>query len=231
MAVKKIRFKRTKSSSGGVNMAYNLGLEDIISDKWLLRKAVECSDILEQKIIISTMRLLNKKSEYGAFEGTTKTSGGLAQNWRSVIVSKPKRAEVTFGVANPLVYADIHNWGKSDLKSPRGKMLAIPLSKEAHARGSPMNWGKNQLSVVASKKTGNVFLIKDTTKQTRKTRKKRKKRKPRNDAIRTRKDSTLPTFKAEYWLRHSVTIPATNYYGIAIQDAMSQMIEIIEDVS
>ena len=123
-----------------VNINFNLGLKELVSDDTLLSKAVACSDILEQKIVLSTMRLLNKKSK----SGKTKTSGSLAQGWKSVIVSPPKSSKVIFGVTNPVVYADIHNWGKQGLKSSRGKMLAIPLSKEAQTRGAPSHWGKNE---------------------------------------------------------------------------------------
>tara|TARA_R110002020_G_scaffold50264_1_gene142186 strand:+ start:7058 stop:7699 length:642 start_codon:yes stop_codon:yes gene_type:complete len=209
-----------------VNINFNLGLKELVSDDTLLSKAVACSDILEQKIVLSTMRLLNKKSK----SGKTKTSGSLAQGWKSVIVSPPKSSKVIFGVTNPVVYADIHNWGKQGLKSSRGKMLAIPLSKEAQTRGAPSHWGKNELRVVVNKKTGNVFLVKNTSKTTRKNRK-NPSRKPRSSAKRPKKpDSKKPKFKAEFLLRKSVNIPATNYYDVAIRAAMEPMIEILEDV-
>lgn len=210
---------------GSVKINLNLGLKDLVSDKALLSKAVACSDVLEQKIIISTMRLLNKKEK----GGTTKTTGGLAQNWRSVIVSKPKKQKVVFGVANPLVYADIHNWGKQGLKSPRGKLLAIPLSDEARKRGSPKNWTKNELRVAVVKKSGNVFLVKNTSKTTRKARK-RPIRKPRKTKKRTKIDTEKPKFRAEYLLRESVNIPATKYYDVALKAAMGDMVGILEGV-
>ena len=201
-------------------------IKELIADKYLLAKAVECSDVLEQKIIIATMRLLYKKGK----KGLTKTSGSLAQNWRSVIVSKPKSGKVVFGVANPLVYADIHNWGKKGLKSPKGKMLAIPLSKEAHSRGAPEFWRTNELRVAVVKKTGNVFLVKNTSKTTRKNRK-NPARKPRRRIKRIKIDTKKPKFKAEFLLRKSVNIPKTEYYDVAIRASMEPMIEILEGLS
>jgi len=205
----------------------DLGLRELVSDDTLLAKAVACSDVLEQKIILSTMRLLNKKPK----KGPTRTTGGLAQNWRSMIVAKPKGNKVVFGVENPLVYADIHNYGKQGLKSSRGggKMLAIPLSDEARTRGSPAHWGKNELRVVEVKKSGNVFLVKNTAKTSRRGRK-NPKRKTRKDNKRKKSGGNLPKFKAEFLLRNKVNIPATRYYDVALNASMEPMIEILEGV-
>jgi hypothetical protein len=208
-----------------VKINFNLGLKELVSDDTLLAKAVACSDILEQKIVLSTMRLLNKKSK----KGGTKTHGSLAQNWSSVIVSPPKSSKVIFGVTNPVVYADIHNYGKQGLKSPRGKMLAIPLSDEARTRGSPEHWSTNELRVAVVKKSGNVFLVKNTAKTSRRGRK-NPKRKTRKDNKRKKAGGNLPKFKAEFLLRNKVNIPATRYYDVALNAAMGDMLEILEGV-
>ena len=196
----------------------DLGLRELVSDDTLLAKAVACSDVLEKEIILSTRKLLNKRPD-----------GALAQSWRSIIVSKPKGNKVVFGVESPLVYADIHNYGKQGLKSPRGKMLAIPLSDEARTRGSPAHWGKNELRVVEVKRTGNVFLVKNTAKTSRRGRKNPKRKKKKSNK-RKKAGGNLPKFKAEFLLRNKVNIPATRYYDVALNAAMGDMVEILEGV-
>ena len=83
----------------------SIALSEMLADPVLTQKAVESYELMKQRFSLVTRRMLNKSG---------RAVGDLAGAWQGVIFEPARDGRVSFGVINPLPYANIHNTGKAE---------------------------------------------------------------------------------------------------------------------
>ena len=193
----------------GVSVDYkdtSIALSEMLADPVLTQKAVESYELMKQRFSLVTRRMLNKSG---------RAVGDLAGAWQGVIFEPARDGRVSFGVINPLPYANIHNTGKPVIK-PKKKFLAIPLTDAAHNQGWPRDWQGPKLKFGISKAGNAVLFLPDEKVNGKAKRHARKKKRRRNTA--NQKPGVYG--KPQYALKTSVKLKATGYIDVATKESM-----------
>lgn len=201
--------------------AVSLSLKKMADNATLTLKAIASYELMQQQAKITTRKLLNKTSRKGA--------GELSQNWTGVIFKPAAGGRVTFGVVNPLPYANIHNTGKPVIRPKSGrKFLAIPLTDKAKEFGYARDWKGPELRFgISSKKNALLFIPeipepKTTVRKKRKGRKRKKLIKMVRNLVGRPKSARTPGVYGtpQYLLKKKVKLPATKYMKIALERSL-----------
>ena len=168
----------------------SIALSEMLADPVLTQKAVESYELMKQRF-------------------------SLAGAWQGVIFEPARDGRVSFGVINPLPYANIHNTGKPVIK-PKKKFLAIPLTDAAHNQGWPRDWQGPKLKFGISKAGNAVLFLPDEKVNGKAKRHARKKKRRRNTA--NQKPGVYG--KPQYALKTSVKLKATGYIDVATKESM-----------
>ncbi len=120
----------------------------------------------------------------------------------------------SFEVGTNLVYAAIHQHG-GVIRPTSGKFLAIPLTKEAYAVGSPRNWTGARLSCIVGQRGG--VLVERKQQQVRAVKAGGSGFAARKSAAVSQQRQRLAPVSiiAHYALVRSVTIPARPFLGFS----------------
>lgn len=124
-------------------------------NKTLTDQALDMISVATLELEISTRKNLNKRG--GKFP--KRNSGNLAGSWQETLVSEVQSSKsiyVEVGSYSPLPYAEIHELGGT--VNATTKNLSIPLSSEALAVGSPLNWPAGALQWIPGKNKKGVFI-------------------------------------------------------------------------